>query len=194
MANFIVIYDACVLYPAPLRDLLMRLALTDLYQAKWSKDIHEEWIDSLLKNRPDLTREKLERTREKMDMHVRDCLVEGYEDLIEGLRLPDLQDRHVLAAAIRANAQTIVTFNVSDFPSSAIFKYGIDVQHPDEFLRHLVDLNPGSVIRTFQETRLSLKNPSKSWEEYLEILIRQALPQTVAYLREYSQVLSRNEV
>jgi hypothetical protein len=50
MSRFVVIYDSCVLYPAPLRDLLMRLALTDLYQAKWTKDIHKEWMRSLLKN------------------------------------------------------------------------------------------------------------------------------------------------
>ena len=98
MANFIVIYDSRVLYPAPLRDLLMRLALIDLYQAKWTKDIHREWIRSLLKNRPDLTEERLQKTREKMDLHVRDCLVEEYEELIESLKLPDPNDRHVLAA------------------------------------------------------------------------------------------------
>lgn len=168
----------------------MRLALTDLYQAKWTKDIHEEWIRSLLRKRPDLTREKLESIREKMDRHVRDCIVEGYQDLIEGLKLPDLHDRHVLAAAIRANAQTIVTFNVSDFPAHAVAKYGIEIQHPDEFLRHLLDLAPGRIMRTFQEIRLSLKNPKKSPEEYLDILERQALPQTVAYLREYDQALA----
>lgn len=82
MSRFVVIYDSCVLYPAPLRDLLMRLALADLYQAKWTKDIHREWIQSLLKNRPDLTEERLESIRSKMDLHVRDCLVEGYEELI----------------------------------------------------------------------------------------------------------------
>lgn len=70
MANFIVIYDSCVLYPAPLRDLLMRLALTDLYQAKWTRDIHCEWIRNLLKNRSDLTEERLQLTQAKMDLHV----------------------------------------------------------------------------------------------------------------------------
>jgi hypothetical protein len=59
MAQFIVIYDSCVLYPAPLRDLLMRLALTDLYHAKWTHEIHKEWMRNLLKNRPDLTAERL---------------------------------------------------------------------------------------------------------------------------------------
>lgn len=182
MANFIVVYDSCVLYPAPLRDLLMRLALTDLYQAKWTKDIHQEWMRNLLKNRPDLTKEQLERTKSKMDSHVRDCLVEGYEELIESFKLPDPKDRHVLAAAIRASAQTIVTYNISDFPSQILSKYEVDAQHPDEFLR----LSPAKVMQTVQETRLSLKNPPKTSEEYLTILEQQSLPQTVACLKEYA--------
>lgn len=98
MASFIVIYDSCVLYPAPLRDLLMRFALTDLYQAKWTKDIHCEWMRSLLKNRSDLTEERLEMTRAKMDLHVKDCLVFDYEELIGSLKLPDPDDRHVLSS------------------------------------------------------------------------------------------------
>ena len=85
MAQFIVIYDSCVLYPAPLRDLLMRLALTDLYHAKWTQEIHKEWMRNLLTNRPDLAAERLESVRAKMDLHVRDGLVEGYEELFEGI-------------------------------------------------------------------------------------------------------------
>ena len=189
MSNFIVIYDACVLYPAPLRDLLMRLALTDLFHAKWTRDIHMEWIGSLLKNRPDLSMEKLEKTREKMDFHARDCLVEDYEQLIQGLQLPDSQDRHVLAAAIRGNAQTIVTYNLSDFPSQNTSQYGIWAQHPDEFLRHLIDLAPARVIQTVQETRLSLKKPPKNSEEYLAILAQQSLSRTVSYLKDYKMLI-----
>jgi len=189
MAQFIVIYDSCVLYPAPLRDLLMRLALTDLYHAKWTQEIHKEWMRNLLKNRPDLTAERLESVRAKMDLYVRDGLVEGYEELIEGIKLPDLNDRHVLAAAIKANAQTIVTYNLSDFPPSALLKYEIDAQHPDEFFRHLLDLAPAKVIETVQETRRSLKNPPKNSGEYLAILEKQSLPQTCAYLREYERLI-----
>ena len=185
MANFIVIYDACVLYPAPLRDLLMRLALTDLFQAKWTRHIHYEWMINLLKKRQDLTREQVERIREKMDSHIRDCLVFGYEDLIDGLELPDPKDRHVLAAAIKAHAQTIVTFNLSDFPAKYILKYDIEVQHPDEFLRHLIDLAPGKFLHAVHETRLSLTKPPKNPDEYLLSLEQQSLPQTVAYLRNY---------
>ena len=102
MANFSAVYDACVLYPAPIRDLLLQLALSDLFRAHWTNDIHDEWTRNVLKNRPDLTAEQLQRTRELMDANVRDCLVTGYESLIPSLELPDENDRHVLAAAIRA--------------------------------------------------------------------------------------------
>ena len=91
--RFTVIYDACVLYPAPLRDLLMRLALTDLYRARWSDQIHEEWITAVLRNRSDLSRAQLERTRSLMNAHVRDALVDGYQSLIPALELPDPDDR-----------------------------------------------------------------------------------------------------
>ena len=103
-APLIAVYDACVLYPAPLRDLLMHLALTGLFQAKWTDRIHEEWTRNLLEDRPELGREKLERVRRLMDAHAEDCLVTGYEGLIGPLSLPDPDDRHVLAAAIHAKA------------------------------------------------------------------------------------------
>lgn len=167
----------------------MRLALTDLYRAKWTQEIHKEWMRSLLKNRPDLTIERLESVRDKMDLHVSDSLVEGYEELIEGIKLPDPNDRHVLAAAVKAYAQTIVTYNLSDFPKSTLTKYEIDAQHPDDFLRHLLDLAPAKVIGTVRETRESLKSPPKSSSEYLAILEKQTLPQTCAFLREYEQLI-----
>lgn len=85
MAQPIAIYDACVLYPAPLRDFLMQLALTDLFQAKWTERIHDEWIRSVLKNRPDLNKDQLEKTRRLMNTATRDCLVEGYDALIEAV-------------------------------------------------------------------------------------------------------------
>src|SRR6185312_9454958 len=100
MSNFVAVYDACVLYPAPLRDLLMHLALSGLFRARWTARIHEEWVRALLENRPDLKREQLEWTRDQMDASVPDCLVSGYEHIEPGLDLPDPGDRHVLAAAI----------------------------------------------------------------------------------------------
>ena len=185
MAAFTAFYDANVLYPAELRNLLMHLALTGLFRAKWSADVHEEWISSLLKNRPDLTRDKLERTRMLMDKHTIDALVTGYEDLIPGLQLPDPDDRHVLAAAIRGQANVIVTMNLRDFPSDVLAPLGIEAQHPDEFILRLLDLAPGVVVVAAENHRQSLKNPPKKVFEYLETLERQGLTQTVTVLREH---------
>jgi predicted nucleic acid-binding protein len=184
VATFNAFYDANVLYPAELRNLLMHLALTGLFRAKWSADVHEEWISALLEKRPDLTRQKLERTRTLMDLHSADALVTGYEDLIAGLQLPDPDDRHVLAAAIRGQASVIVTMNLRDFPADIVGAFGIEAQHPDEFILHLIDLVPRAVVMAAETHRLSLKNPPKTTAEYLSALARQGLTQTACLLRE----------
>ena len=185
MASFTAFYDADVLYGSQLRNLLMHLALTGLFRAKWSAGVHEEWMTRLLRNRPDLTREKLERTRMLMDKHAEDALVTGYDDLIEGLRLPDPDDRHVLAAAIRGHADVIVTRNVRDFPADVLGPFGIEAQHPDEFIVHLLDLAPGLVVDAARRHRESLKNPVKTTEQYLEMLEAEGLTEAVAILRVY---------
>lgn len=189
MTNFSVIYDACVLYPAPLRDLLMHLALTDLYRAKWTNEIHEEWICNVLKNRKDLTREKLEITRDKMNANVRDCLVDGYQELISALLLPDPNDCHVLAAAIYSKCSVIVTYNIKDFPEKILDKYGIEAQHPDEFITYLIDLSVKAVCEAAKRHRATLKSPPKTTDEYLRTLENQSLTQTVLQLRKYHQYL-----
>jgi predicted nucleic acid-binding protein len=185
VARFTAFYDANVLYPADLRNLLMHLALTGLFRATWSAGVHEEWMSALLRNRPDLSLEKLERTRMLMDQHATDGLVTGYEDLIPGLQLPDPNDRHVLAAAIRGRADVIVTANLRDFPAETLAEFGIDAQHPDEFVLHLLDLAPGIVAEAARNHRESLKNPPKTIDEYLNTLEELGLTQTVSVLREY---------
>jgi hypothetical protein len=185
VAAFTVIYDANVLYPAELRNFLMHLALMGMFRAKWPADVHEEWIRNLLKNRPDLSREKLERTRQLMDKAAPDALVTGYKHLIPGLVLPDEDDRHVLAAAIRSGASLIVTCNLADFPPEALRPFDIEAHHPDEFILHLLDLSPGLVIEAAQHHRTSLKNPLKTAEQYLDSLESQGLTQTASVLREY---------
>jgi len=129
-------YDACVLYPAGLRDLLIRLAQTGLFRARWTDDILDEMVRSILDDRPDLKPEQLDRTRTLMCDAVADCLTTGYESLIDGLDLPDPNDRHVLAAAIRAGSGVIVTENIKDFPTAALEPYNIEAQTPDVFVMH----------------------------------------------------------
>jgi predicted nucleic acid-binding protein len=188
-AGYTALYDACVLYPAPLRDLLMQLAMLDLFRAKWSNAIHDEWITAVLRERKDLKRAQLERTRNLMNAHARDCLVEDFEALIPALELPDPDDRHVLAAAIRGRADVIVTYNLADFPPAALAPYAIEAQHPDEFLGHLADLCPEAVCFAAKCIRARLKNPVLSPDDYLDALVRQRLPQTVAFLRENRRLI-----
>lgn len=189
MPKIVVIYDACVLYPAPLRDLLMHLALTGLYQAKWTNEIHDEWIRNVLNNRKDLKRSQLERTCELMNQYTLDCLVEGYAQLIPLLKLPDLNDRHVLAAAIKASASIILTYNLKDFPQKSLSKYNIIAQHPDIFITQLIDIRPDMVCSAIKRLRTSLKNPPMNVENYLEVLEKQSLPNLVKHLRMYSDLL-----
>jgi len=189
MATFTALYDSCVLYPAPLRDFLMRLAMTDLFRARWTSQIHEEWMSAVLKQRDDLKREQLERTRGLMGAHVRDCLVTGLEPLIEGLDLPDPNDRHVLAAALRTRAHVIVTFNLKHFPNEYLVTFGIEAQHPDEFISHLIDLSPGAVCEAAKRQRAALVDPPKAVEEFLDTLAKQSLPETTYRLGEFKHLL-----
>ncbi len=167
----------------------MHLALTDLFRAKWTDEIHDEWIRNVLKHRPDLTQERLQRTRNLMNANVRDCLVSGYENLIPSLTLPDKNDRHVLAAAIFVGADVIVTYNLSDFPSETLAQYGIEAQHPDEFITYLIDLAPSVVCKAAKRQRMSLKNPPKNVDELLTAYEKQGLFQTVVKLRLHQELL-----
>lgn len=183
------IYDANVLYPAPLRDLLIRLAHQGLVRARWTERIHEEWIRNVLENNAHLSRERLSRTRTLMNEAVRDCLVTAFEHLEETLHLPDLNDRHVLAAAIVAKAKVIVTFNRKDFPSQMLAKYRTTAVHPDDFLLSLFDYAPGPFCAVVKKQRESLCNPSKTAEELLHTLECQGLPQTISRLRPFATLL-----
>lgn len=184
MTQFAVIYDACVLYPAPLRDLLMHLAMTGLYRAKWTNAIHDEWITKLLKNRKDLTLTQLTRTRQLMDAHVLEALVEGFEHRIESLSLPDPDDRHVLAAAIESNSSLIVTWNTTDFPDSHLEQFGVTAVTPDEFILDQIELSSDMVVLAVRRHKESLRNPALTWIEYFEKLSEQRLLHTVDRLKE----------
>jgi predicted nucleic acid-binding protein len=182
----IVVYDACVLYPAPLRDLFMQLALSNLFQARWTDEIHDEWIRNVLANRPDISPGSLARCRKLMDEHVPDCLVTGYEQLIPSLSLPDPNDRHVLAAAIHGGAACIVTFNLTDFPASTLGQFHLEAIHPDEFVSRLWDDHPDGVLHAMRLHRASLTRPPKTAAEYFATLEQCRLPETALRLRPHA--------
>jgi hypothetical protein len=155
-----------------------------MHPCRKDTEVHDEWIRNLLKNRPDITREKLERTRRLMDQAAPDALVTGYQSLIESLELPDRDDRHVLAAAIRCGASVIVTLNLSDFPGHVLANFRIEAQHPDAFVLALLETSPDLVLQAARTHRASLKNPPKTQEEYLAELDGQGLTKSVSVLRD----------
>ncbi len=181
--------DASVLYPAPLRDLLLELAVSDLFRAKWSQTVHDEWIRALLRDRPDLTANRLERTRRLMDAHVRDAVVSGFEYLVPSIQLPDPDDRHVVAAAIQAGADLVVTANVRDFPVATLARHHLTAEHPDVFLTSLCRRVPVPFLQAVQRVRARLRNPPVSRREHLAILRRVGLNATVEEMLKRAAVL-----
>ncbi len=193
MAKFSAVFDACVLHPAPLRDVLLRLALADLYKANWTHMIHEDWINEArmdaTEQSADICEEDLRKISALMDQSVRDSLVTGFEHLIDGLNLPRLRERHVLAAAIRCNADAIVTKNLDNYPQDVLDTYGIETIHPDDFIYLQIDMEPAKCCHVFQQQRTALKAPEMSVDIFLNTLLKQALPQTVSKLKEYYPLL-----
>lgn len=179
----VVVYDANVLYGNTLRDLLIRLAMTGRFQAKWTNRILDEMERNLLANRPDIPAEKLTRLRSLMNTAVRDCLVEGYEPLVEGLKLPDPGDRHVLAAAIKAKAQVIVTSNLRDFPPEHLTPWDIEAASPDDFVLDQINVDGRVVWACAQQIADSRVTPPETVDDVLDALEKAGLVESVASLR-----------
>jgi predicted nucleic acid-binding protein len=185
----VALLDANVLYPAPLRDLLLQLAVSDVIRVKWSADIHREWIRALLRREPHRDRSALERTRDLMDQALPGSLVRNYEAAVSSLSLPDEDDRHVLAAAIVGGCDVIVTKNIRDFPDAVLGGHGLSARHPDDFMREQLDLRPELFLAAVRKVRARLKAPPYSVSQYLDILAKQGLVDTVAELSNFSDVL-----
>jgi predicted nucleic acid-binding protein len=154
--------------------------MTGLFKAHWTEKIHEEWMNALLKNKPHIKRESLLRVKSLMDENNTDALIGHYENLIEQLDLPDPDDRHVLAAAIKSRSDAIVTFNLKDFPAENVNQYDIEAMHPDEFISYQFDLSPSKVCSAVKAMRASLKAPPFTPKELLL-----ALEKNASLLSEY---------
>lgn len=184
MRHFTALLDANVLHSQPLTSLLLELAEARLYRPAWSEDIHAEWRRSVLRARPDVDPTALDRRRAAMDAALPDACVSGYSPFIEAMTLPDPGDRHVLAAAVRAKAQVIVTFNERDFPAETLAGFDLVAQHPDVFLRHLVDLQPALVRARIEQMLQGWRHPPNTPDAFIDTLERAGLPDTAAALRE----------
>jgi hypothetical protein len=180
---FVVVYDASVLHPSTLRDLLIRLAQSGLVQARWTDQILDETFKSVAERYPDIPPQRLSRTRELMCSAVRGCLVTGYERLIPGINLPDPDDRHVVAAAIKVSAQVIVTDNIRDFPAGELSSWDIEAKTPDDFILDQIYLDEPAVHVAIHAIADAWRNPPGTADDVLDRLERSGLVESVARLR-----------
>jgi predicted nucleic acid-binding protein len=184
MPDPLVLCDANILYSILMTDLILSLGEAGLFHPRWTNEIHEEWIRNVLEDQPERKREELERRRAFMDQAIDHDLIEGYEHYIANLNLPDPDDRHVLAAAIEAGAETILTYNLRDFPAAVLTTYGISALHPDEFLCQQIKAEPALVLEVIEKMRVKRKRPEISQEQLISKLARLDIPEFVRMLRK----------
>jgi predicted nucleic acid-binding protein len=171
--SFPAFFDTCVLYGSVINDLLLRLADGGAFRPLWSQSVMRELALNLVDN--GLSPEAADRRINAMNTSFPDAMVEGYEDLVDGMTC-DPKDRHVLAAAVRANAELLVTFNVRDFPDSSTAAFDIVVVNPDDFLLDQLDLFPGLTIRCLRQLSEDYNAPPVSIDELLQWLTNAGVP------------------
>lgn len=185
MAGYGAMLDACVLVPIVLADTLLRVAEADLYRPLWSAAILREACQAVVAVRPDIAPESIARRFAAMDETFEDALVTGWEPLVGGIDLPDAADRHVVAAAIRGDAQCIVTANRKDFPASALDPYGLVTVHPDAFLLNQLDLSPTVVIDALRDQAKATEAPPLDLADVLARLSRAGVPEFADEVRRH---------
>lgn len=178
-APFIVVLDANVLFPFTLRDTLLRAAALHFYQVRWTAQILDEMTRNLVSTGT-MSQEKADRLRTVMERAFPDAEVTGFEALIASMP-NDEQDRHVLAAAVKAGAQVVTTANLKDFTE---LPPGIEAQSPDEFLGNLFDLDPAGFVELLRDQAADLDRPPVSFEELLTRLAK-VVPETIAAVQAH---------
>ncbi len=178
--RFICVLDTNVIYPIEIRDLLFWFAHYDLYTPKWSEHIFDEWANVM--ERKGVDQKESQKRLSRANLAFPDALVTNYSGLIEGLELPDPKDRHVLAAAIKTNANVIVTNNIKDFPKDYLSSYGLSAKTADDFLTDIIDLNPEEAVKAFKEMVLNRRNPDLDEFQVLDILRKRGLEDTANFL------------
>jgi PIN domain len=189
-ARYTALVDACALYPVLIADTMMTMHRANLCTVKWTRRIEDEWINALLRGRPELA-ERLPKRRDAMRDVVPDWEIAplAYEKLMASLQLPDAGDVHVLAAAIAGHADCIITTNLKHFPQEAVSPHGIEVIHPDDFFVFQLDLDTLAALAAFKQMRARLKKPAYTPEEFAAAFERNQLPATALRIREAADLI-----
>jgi hypothetical protein len=171
----VAIFDACILYPFHLRNVVVQAAMDRLVEARWTEEIHDEWIRNLAAGASAVPIERLQNTRRLMDNVLPTAMVSGYENHIPKVNLPDPNDRHVVAAGIAADASIILTWNLRHFPAKELKKFGLRRETPDAFLSGLYDKVPDLTVGSLANARRNLTKTRVSASDFIKILDNQKL-------------------
>lgn len=180
--RFVVVLDANVLFPFRVRDALLRFAEAGLFRARWSAQILNEWAGGLVQQKPHL-KESVESQLKAMKETFPEALVTGFDPLVDSLVLPDENDRHVLAAAIKCGAQHIITENLKDFPPEVLDPLAIEAVSADTFLSSTCELYPSEAIAALRRMRRDYANPPMNKSEFLLDITGHGLVKTAAFTR-----------
>ncbi|MCH9808850.1 MAG: PIN domain-containing protein [Alphaproteobacteria bacterium] len=186
--RFVAVLDANVLFPFGVRDVLLWFTHAGLYRARWSEQIVAEWHRSLVAKRPGV-KASVEQQIQVMRNVFPEAWVADYADLVEVIELPDVDDRHVLAAAIRCGAQNIVTENIKHFPSEALGKYDIEAVTADHFLTCTFELYPLEAMKVLKLMRVGYRSPEYTKTEFLRHLMRIGLGQLALRVKGHIELL-----
>ena len=176
--------DANVLFPFRKRDILLRFHHAGLFRARWTERILDEWTLNLLEQKPHLER-SVRSQLHAMREHFAEALVTGYEPLIATLELPDADDRHVLAAAIRCGAQYLVTDNLADFPAGVLARFDIEAIDADGFLSRTFDLHLSEALGVLRALREAYSNPPFTPSEFVRDLTAKGLPRLASRTEQH---------
>ena len=184
--RFKAVLDTNVLYPIVIRAFLFWLAWYDMYTPAWSNHIFEEWESVCSRKFPELPKEEIMKRLKKADEAFPFARVENYEPLMEGLELKDQDDNHVLAAAIKINANVIVTQNLPDFPEDYLSQFNIGVKSADDFICDIIDLEMEKAVQAFLEMVSHKKKPPLNVYDVLDSMRTVGLVKAADFL--HSQI------
>ncbi|QGH70793.1 PIN domain-containing protein [Pseudactinotalea sp. HY158] len=184
MARYTAFLDACVLVPVAPCDTLLRMADLGLFRPVWSARVIDEARRALERIHPDIDPSRFRSRFRSMNEAFDDALVEGWEPLTQGLDLPDPDDRHVVAAALRGRADAIITENIRDFPDSTLKPIGLDAVRSDAFLLDQFDLDPSAALHIVVEQAAAMTRPPVDIETLLTRLARSGVPRFAQAVRE----------
>lgn len=178
-APFSVLLDANVLIPLSVCDIFLGAANEGLIQISWTEHILEETRRNLV-TAIGLPEAQASKRIAAMKNAFPEAMVSGHEWLIPVMRNHE-KDRHVLAAAIHAKAQTIVTSNLRDFREEHL-PAGIQAQDPDTFLQHLLSQDREAMLELLHAQARALRKPPMTFEQFLAGMAR-SVPQFTEQVR-----------